>query len=220
MRKSVLYSALGLAAGVTAYIKLLRPYLRSWGASLQELHQPMPGDEIVENPSYTTTRAITIDTSTSAVWPWLVQMGEQRGGFYSFDFIDRLLGMKVHSAHRILPRFQELNEGDVLTNNGDMVVRHVEQDEAIVIGRSQEAQERDGIEATWTIAIYPIDDDQTRLISRVRANFHVTNPRALFWLAILDPGHLIMEQKFLREIKLHAEGKGEKWPPETSYTIH
>lgn len=213
MNKKIWFTALGTAATAVAYLKLLRPRLVNWGATPREAHRPMLGDDLVDNPTYTTTRAITIDTSPNNVWPWLVQMGEDRGGFYSYDFIDRLLGMKVHSAHRILPRYQDIDVGQRLDREGNMIVRAIEPDQALVLGPGNRM---DDMDAAWALALYPHGEGRTRLISRTRAWFDLKSPRAVMLLTLLDPGHFVMEQKFLREIKAHAEGRSEKWPAESA----
>ncbi len=211
------WPVVGAAAVSAGYVKFLRPRLQRWGATDDEVQRPMLGDGLVHNPTYVTTRAIGIDTAPGDVWPWIVQMGEERGGFYSYDVIDRLLGMNVHSAQRILPRYQELDVGQPLARNGQMIVRGIEAGQAIVIGPSTDITD---VDATWTIAIYPDGRQQTRLVSRTRARFDFSSPRALLWFLLLDPGQFVMEQKFLREIKTRAEGRSEKWPYEGAPTLH
>ena len=208
---------LGAAAASAGYVKFVRPRLQRWGATDDEFQRPMLGDGLVHDPTVVTTRAIGIDTAPGDVWPWIVQMGEDRGGFYSYDVIDRLLGMKVHSAHRILPRYQELDVGQPLDRDGQMVVRGIEPGQAIVVGSSSDIPD---IDATWTIAVYPDDRQQTRLVSRTRARFDFSSPRALLWFFLLDPGQFAMERKFLHEVKTHAEGRSEKWPYEGAPTLH
>jgi hypothetical protein len=213
MRKTLWLTAVGAALAAT-YVRYFRPRHMRLGASDLEIDRPMAGDELVTNPNYITNRAITIDAPPSNVWPWIVQMGEQRGGFYSYDFIDRMLGMKVHSAHRVLPRFQHLEVGESLDRQGNMVVRHVDHGRALVIGPGKPDE---AFDSTWAIAAYPEGKGQTRLVSRVRVRFDRSNLRALFMIAVLDLGQLIMERKWQREIKKHAEGTYEKWPAEPAY---
>lgn len=213
MRKTLLFTALGSALAY-GYAKFLRPQHMRLGATELELQRSMPGDQLIAKPTYTTNRAITIDAPPSTVWPWIVQMGEQRGGFYSYDFIDRLIGMKVHSAHRILPRFQKLEVGDALDREGNIIVRQIDPGRSLVIGPGKEVED---VDSTWSIAVYPEGDGQTRLISRVRPKFDLGTLKGVLMFAILDVGQLIMEMKWLREIKKHAEGHYEKWPPERAY---
>lgn len=217
MKKKLLISLLGTTAAAAAYLKLIRPQLIYWGATEDEIYSSLPGDDLVTDPTYVTTRAITIGNGPEEVWPWIVQMGENRGGFYGYDFLERLLGMKIHSAHRILPRYQEVEKGQALDRGGNIVVRHVDPGRVLVLGKGDGGFD---IDFAWTLALFPIGERQTRLVSRVRAWFDLSSPRALAMLALLEPGQFIMERKFLREIKIHAEGLAEKWPPETPVTLH
>lgn len=217
MNNKLLYSLIGTAAATAGYLRFVRPRLQRLGATDDEVHRPMLGDHLVDAPTYVTTRAVTIDTTPETVWPWIVQMGQDRGGFYSFEWLDRLVDMKLHGAHRILPRYQNLDVGDELDRQGRLVVRAIEPEEALVVGPGHHP---DDLDFAWTIALYPDVGATTRLVSRLRAWFDVTSPRALAMLAAADPVQLMFEQKFLREIKIHAEGHSEKWPPEASLTLH
>jgi hypothetical protein len=166
-----------------------------------ERQRPMPLDEVVRKPQYVTNRAITIQASPEAIWPWLAQMGElPRGGFYSYAWIERLMGMKVKNADRILPELQDLRPGEQLDRSGGMVVKAVEPGRFLVLG----PQGQPDLEITWTLALYPLDERSTRLISRARGWFK--NPaRALFWRMLLNRGQFFMERKMLLEIKRRAE---------------
>src|SRR6185312_973242 len=100
--------AAGLAAGGLAlYSVLLRTRVLTWGATPAEAEARLPGDELLEDADGTATRAIAIDAPASAVWPWIAQMGPApRGGAYTFDWIENLLGLSMHSVDRVLPEFQ------------------------------------------------------------------------------------------------------------------
>ena len=106
------------AAGVTAislvatYVLVARPRHLRWGASSQERDASLPGDDLVVTPDLTATRAITVHASASQVWPWIAQLGQGRGGFYSYDFLENLAGCDIHSAHRIVPEWQDIKIGD------------------------------------------------------------------------------------------------------------
>ena len=87
----------------------------TWGATAAEASARLPGDELLEGPDGVTTRAITIDAPASAVWPWLAQMGPSpRGGAYTYDWIENLLGLDMHSVDRVLPEFQRPEVGDTM----------------------------------------------------------------------------------------------------------
>src|SRR4051794_21229438 len=102
-----------LALGGFAYARFLRRPVLTWGATDDEAAARLPGDELLEGADGVSTRAITIDAPASAVWPWLAQMGPSpRGGAYTYDWIENLLGLDMHSADRILPEFQHPRVGD------------------------------------------------------------------------------------------------------------
>ena len=190
---------IGVIAG---YLFIIRPWHLSWGATEEEIGRPMPLDDRVAKPTYVTNRAVTIHASPQAIWPWLAQMGElPRGGFYSYEWVERRMGMRVKNAERILPEFQRLSVGDALDRNGNMLVKALEPNRHLVLGPPE------GMpwgESTWALALYPIGSTATRLVSRVRGRIRRTR-QGLFWLALLDPGQFIMERKMLLEIKRRAE---------------
>ncbi len=161
----------------------------------------MPLDERIERPNYVTNRAITIQAPSEDVWPWLVQMGElPRGGFYSYEWIERLLGLWVLNAQRILPRFQQLRVGQALDRRGDMLVKAVDPGRFLVLG----PPEGEVFDSTWALVLRALPDGSTRLLARLRAKLPRTTAGA-FCYGVLDPGHFVMERKMLLEIKRRAE---------------
>jgi hypothetical protein len=108
----------GIAASVAATERLYRRYLRrrvlNWGATEEEVARRSPGDELLESADIVATRVIGIDAPPSTIWPWLVQMGPGRAGAYTYDWIENLFGLNMHSADRIVPEWQQLEVGDVL----------------------------------------------------------------------------------------------------------
>ena len=100
------------AAAALSYPWLFRRPCLTWGATPEEAARELPGDDLLANPDIIATRAITIDAPPAAVWPWLVQMGSGRGGVYTYDWIENLFGLGMHSADEILPQFQDLKLGD------------------------------------------------------------------------------------------------------------
>ena len=108
--------ALGsIAVAAMLYRLLLRRPILNWGATDAEANARLPGDELLEEADGVATRAITIDAPASAVWPWIAQMGPApRGGAYTYDLIENLLGLDMHSADRVLPEYQHPQVGDTL----------------------------------------------------------------------------------------------------------
>ncbi|MEZ0090916.1 hypothetical protein [Streptacidiphilus sp. EB129] len=195
---------IGLAAAVAAvagYPLLWRNACLSWGASAVEVCREMPGDALLPGARLVSTRAVTVDAPASAVWPWLVQMGPGRGGAYTYDWIENLFGLDMHSADRILPEFQDLKLGDTMTL-GDrgpvMEVAELAAERALVL-RSQDGN------WVWAFGLHPLGRN-TRLVSRNRIEQPGASPAArLLTLYVMEPGSLLMERKMLLGIKRRAE---------------
>ena len=162
----ILGTLAGVAASVAALERLYRRYLRdwvlTWGATSEEVACRLPGDEFLENADIVATRAIEIHAPASVVWPWLVQMGPGRAGAYTYDWIENLFGLNMHSADRIVPEWQELQVGDVLRSREDRLGMRVEilAPERVLSNRSEAG------DWVWTFALEP-GDGSTRLISRI-----------------------------------------------------
>ena len=167
----------------------------------------LPGDDLLPDAGLVTTRAITIDAPPDAIWPWLVQMGSGRGGAYTYDWIENLFGLNMHSADEILPEFQDLKVGDEM-GTGRPVMRV----EVLDPRRALAIQVADGNWA-WIFALLP-QPDSTRLISRNRiATAGLPRAARPFYLLFMEPGSLVMERKMLLGIKERAErlaaGRGQ-----------
>jgi hypothetical protein len=106
-------AALAAGAGAIGYALLFRRGCLAWGATDEEVSRKLPGDELLPEADIVSTRAVTIEAPPGAVWPWLVQMGSGRGGAYTYDWIENLLGLHMHSARQILPQFQDLDRPDL-----------------------------------------------------------------------------------------------------------
>jgi uncharacterized protein YndB with AHSA1/START domain len=205
----VLVPLLATALALVGSGRLLRPWYRRWGATDEEVARPMPLDDRVANPGAVSTRGITIDVPPEKVWPWLVQMGDKpRAGYYSYTLVERIQGLDVENAHRIMPEYQTLEAGQAIDKGGTMVVLAVEPERHLVLGPLTPPP---WLESTWAFALYPDGNGKTRLVTRVRARYDMRGMlKALpwytwpFWLFI-DPGVFIMERKMLLEIKKHAE---------------
>jgi len=211
---------IALAAGIAAaagYALLVRPWHLRWGARREEIERAMPADDVVELPSSVTNRAITIEARPEEIWPWLAQMGESpRGGFYSYLWVERLMGMNVQNADRILPGAQDLEIGKALDRAGNLIVKAFEPGRHLVLGPAPKA----GLEATWAMALYPEGDAATRLVSRVRSR-PGRSLKGLFWTVLLDPGQFLMERRMLLGIKRRAEnGSRAASSPGQRFALH
>lgn len=199
-----------IATGV--YLLLIRPWHLRWGATDEEVRQPMPGDDEVKHPMYRTTRAITIKARPAEIWPWLVQMGYRRGGLYSYDWLDRLFGILDRpSAESIIPEFQNLKVGDVIPLGAgpNWPVKAIESNRSLLIALHDPQNPEFAL--TWSWGIYPLDETHTRLVSRVRGRLASTLGGFLM-LIILDPTAFLMERKMLLGIKRRAERRSETSP--------
>lgn len=200
-------------AGLVLYFAAIRPRIRGWGATRGECREPLPGDELVP-ARWQTTRAVSIPAPRREVWPWLVQVGYGRGGWYSYDWIERCIGAgdfaEGGSARRVIPELQSLVVGDTvaLSPTGGLTVAVLDPPGALVLHYRMNvltalpAREGDRaiLDWTWAFVLAPVDEDSCRLLVRVRADYR---PR-LLWVFIpflLEPVHFLMEWKMLRTIE-------------------
>jgi hypothetical protein len=202
-----------LLAAPLLYLAAIRPRLLGWGASRYERRQPLPGDDLVL-ARWQTTRGITISAPPDEVWPWLVQMGYGRGGWYSYDWLERRIGAgdfaEGGSATRVIPELQRLVVGDTvaLSPAGGLTVTVLEPAKALVLHyrmsliTAAPASEHDPaiLDWTWAFALHAVNESSCRLLVRVRADYH---PRLLRPLVpfLLEPVQFIMERKLLRTIE-------------------
>jgi hypothetical protein len=183
---------LGAAAPVV-YLAAIRPWMEHWGATDDEVRRPLPGDELVPDYARESTRAITIQAPVEAVWPWLAQIGQDRGGFYSYDWLENLAGCAMRNADRVHSEWQHRAIGESVPLHrllGGPKVMAFEPNRAIVL---------DG----WgAFVVEPLDAQTTRLIIRGRT------PRGLAALSyglLWEIPHFIMERAMLLGIQARAE---------------
>jgi hypothetical protein len=201
----ILVAVAGVAASVVAierlYSRFLRDWVLTWGATAEEAARPLPGDDLLARADIVATRAIGIDAPPSAIWPWLVQMGPGRAGAYTYDWIENLFGLNMHSADRIHPEWQNLAVGDVLRSRKDGPGMRVEilRPERTLSNRSEAG------DWVWTFVLVP-EDGSTRLISRNRIAMKGAAAGQRLGMLVMEPGSLIMERRMLLGIKQRAEG--------------
>jgi len=211
-------TAVALEALGAAYSFAVLPRLRRWGASPDEVARALPGDDLVPDPLYTTTHGVTVRAAAADVWPWLVQIGQNRGGFYTYDALENLAGLNVRSADRIHPEWQDLRAGeDYLSLDPDetmkMTIAVLEPPHAFVVrsGAPGEPPQEAGSlfrgEMAWTWGFYlaPAGPAETRLVIRSRATWRRTVPAAFARALGLEPVHFFMEEGMLRGIRGRAE---------------
>jgi hypothetical protein len=200
----ILITVVGVAASAAAVDRLYRSFLRdwvlTWGATAEEAARPLPGDDLLDAADIVATRAIGIEAPPSAIWPWLVQMGPGRAGAYTYDWIENLFGLNMHSAEQIHAEWQNLKVGDVLRSREDRPGMRVEilDPERTLSNRSEAG------DWVWTFVLVP-EDGTTRLISRNRIVLKVAAAGQRLGSLVMEPGSLIMERKMLLGIKRRAE---------------
>ena len=223
-RQSSLWKAIGgLAAagsaGLAAYAFAIGPWHRRWGATDAEVARALPGDQMVPNANFATTRALTIHAPPERVWPWLVQIGQGRAGFYSYDLLENMMGLSIHSAGQIVPEWQDLKAGDTIAlepEGSGYTVADVESNRYLLLYTGAEGEgtldqvfrEADAA-STWLLFLEERDVGHTRLRVRWRARWKLTTSPASFLIGVLlDPIEFVMEQKMMRGIKQRAETTG------------
>jgi len=198
MTARALMQRAGVALGAALlYWRLLRRPILTWGATEAEATARLPGDELLEAADGVATRAITIDAPASAVWPWLAQMGPSpRGGAYTYDWIENLLGLNMHSADRVLPDYQHPQVGDTLGHGKNRMRFERVEPQRVLALRSEDGN------WVWSFVLTE-DNGTTRLISRNR--FRLPSLTAKIGLVPMEPGSLVMERKMLHGIRRRAE---------------
>jgi hypothetical protein len=195
----------GLASLIAAgYAFVIRPQMLRWGSTVEERARPLPGDDIEPEARYVTTRALTIGAPASAIWPWLVQMGQDRAGFYTHNWVERLLRSGIPDTSVIRPEWQHLAIGDLMRTNHDIggkpmgwPVAAVDEGRALVVtSKSMPA-------GTYAFVIEPIDADSSRLIVRDRARWKLTEWP--FAALVYEPLHAYMETGLIKGVKHRAE---------------
>ena len=194
-------AGLGVLIAVTAvaaHVRLVRPRQLTWGATEDEVSRPLPGDDLVETPTFNATRAISIGAPPERIWPWLLQVGMTRAGWYSYDLLDNL-GRR--SATRIVPELQDLAPGDVVPMSPDgrqgIRVHSLDPPHTMVWGTPGDTSWVWRLEAT---------SEGTRVITRIRSRIRWT-PISLAFSVLLEVADFWMIRKMLLNLRERAEGR-------------
>ncbi len=187
----------GVFAGV--FLRIVRPWHSHWGATDEEVTRAMPGDTIIERPTFNVTRAITIRARPQQIWPWITQMGFRRAGFYSYDLLDNL---GKPSAERIIPELQHIDVGTWIPMSGKVSretafrVRAMEPEHWLLWEKAA---------STWAWRLASIDEKHTRLLIRLRCRYRWSKPAILTDLILMEIGDFPMMRKMMLGIKRRAE---------------
>jgi hypothetical protein len=198
MQASTIMIGIGLIVLVFLYLVFFRPWQLRWGATDAEVKRSMPGDEIVSQPSFNATRAVTIHAPAQNIYPWIVQMGVTRAGWYSYDLLDNL-GRR--SAEKILLEHQNIQIGDLIPISPDgkqgMWVKYFRKNKWMLWW------DKKG-DTTWIWEIHPEGENQFRLITRVRVKYRLFSSAVLFNL-LTEFFDILMMRKSMLGIKRRAE---------------
>lgn len=208
-------AALGAAAAIAI---VSRARLRNWGATAEEMARQLPGDELIPDADTASTRAITIDAPRSAVWRWLVQVGQDRGGWYSYDWLENAFGLDIHSTDEIREEWQQLSVGDQvrvippgalgLPDGYAFRVALVEPPHVLVL-RQQPPEHP--VNATWAFVLVDETPETCRMLVRSRSKRH-EGPAGMVDRAgdiLFDPITLIMTRRMLLGLRERAESHRE-----------
>jgi hypothetical protein len=217
-RKSILMPAMIAAVGA-AYIFAVRPWHLRWGATDEEVAAKLPGDALCPQATGQATHSITVHALPQDVWPWILQIGQDRGGFYSYSFLENMVGCEMRNVDRILPEWQNRAVGDTVwfttpehySGNARMIAAIVEPERAMVLVTPADWERIQsggcGVEVSWAFALVPDGNGNTRLITRSRGDSHPPLWKRAAGYMFLEPARFIMERKMLLTIKRLAENK-------------
>jgi hypothetical protein len=202
-----------IVAGAAAYLalgRLLRPSYSRWGATDEEVRRTLPGDELVPTPRAQSTWAVTIEAPPDRVWPWLVQMGQDRAGFYTYEWFENgLLRLNIHNADRLVPEWQNITVGDrmwfyperypIKPRSGPRIVA-IEPNRVLLLCH-QVTDDATTCPGTWQFVLEAGGENVTRLMLRARSG-----PSPTTWFDILaEPAYFLMTRGMMLGIKRRAE---------------
>jgi hypothetical protein len=231
MRRSTRSSASLRATGVAVsaatllagYWFTIRPWHLRWGASDADLSRRWPGDELVPNPRARAVRAVTIDAPPDDLWRWIMQVGRDRGGFYSYTWLENLIGADIRNVHHLIPELPERRPGDTVWMGPEhrfggqarMVVGAIVPKRAMVLVAPQDAESAlaggPAPEGVWSFVIDPVSDVESRLVMLSVSGEPVRFSR-LSQLVFWEPAHFVMERRMMLTIKRLAERAAARPP--------
>lgn len=199
-------AAIATAGALAGYVLAGRAWQLRWGVADEETTAVLPGDDVLPAPDLVATRAVTVNAPADAVWPWLVQLGQARGGFYTYDVLENLVGCQIHNADRVVSRWQHLAVGDEVRLHPEVALTVV----AVTAGRALVL--RGGVpmgdvpapyDFTWAFVVDDRPDGSTRLV--VRERYAYTRRWARLLVEPVAVVSFLMSQKMLRGIRDRAE---------------
>lgn len=199
---------------LTGFLSIARPRYRTWGATAQEIERQLPGDRIAPAHATQETRAITIRAPIDQAWPWLAQIGQYRGGFYSFDQLENAVGCEMPTVDVLTPAHQVWQVGDSLwmygrdkaNGVGFAVLRKLVPGRALAFSTTATGSPKGQVDGSWTFVMEPLDAGTTRFLIRGRGPADRSVAWATFDRLIFEPMHFVMERRTMLGIKQLAEG--------------
>jgi hypothetical protein len=192
----------GVAVGL--YGLPVRQWMLRWGSTAEERNRPLAGDNIFPDAGYVTTRAVTINAPAEAVWPWLIQMGQDRAGFYTHNWVEHLLQSGIRDVSEIHPEWQHLEVGDLMRTNRDIGGKPMGWPVvAVDPGRSLAVSSKSMPVGTYAFVLEALDDSTTRLIVRDRARWKWFEWP--FAALVYEPLHAYMETGLISGVRQRAE---------------
>jgi hypothetical protein len=209
--RSLPRGALAAAAASALYALVLRPRHLHWGATDADVARRWPGDELVVAPRTRAVRAVTVEAPAGVIWRWIMQVGRDRGGFYSYTWLENLVGADIHNVRRLIPGLPDRRPGDTVWmappdrfgGMARMTVGVVVPERAMVLvppGDAERVLSGGGAGGAWSFVLEPAGERTTRLVMVSLA----AQPRLadrVFW----EPAHFVMERKMMLTLKALAE---------------
>jgi hypothetical protein len=198
------------ATAVAAYLIAGRRWQLRWGAESREVTARLPGDELVADPDLVATRAIAIRARPTDVWPWIAQLGQNRGGFYSYDLLENLVGCQIHSSDQIVPAWQDVTVGDAVNLAPEVALHVVTVDPPrafVLSGGVPMGESAPPYDFSWSFVLEG-QGSTTRLI--VRERYAYTRWWAPLLVEPVTVVSFLMSQKMLRSIRDRAERAGDR----------
>jgi len=205
-----------VAAGL-AYHFVVRNWCLRWGTTPAEVHATLPGDDLFPVYAAEATHAITIQEPPEQVWPWLMQIGQDRSGFYSYTFLENAIGAGMPKVEHIVPDWKPRVAGETVWfgnpkrfgGQARMIAAAVQPQRSFVMVMPNDWQRLQGgqpaVEGFWSFTIEPLGNGQSRLIARLRGGKPATLASRMVGRLFWEPMHFVMEQKMLRTIRDLAE---------------
>jgi hypothetical protein len=206
-----------LATLLFVYLFAVRPWHTRWGTTHLDVIARLPGDAISPHSSAQVTHSINISAPPEAVWPWVMQIGQERSGFYSYTFLENMIGCDMPSGRAIVPDWQRRTVGDTVwfatpkrfKGRARMVVALVDAPRDLTLSTPADWKRRqsneDGLDATWELALQPKPGGATRLLVRLRAEAYPSFVKRMANFFFWEPAHFLMERKMLLTIKQLSE---------------